>query len=74
MIGSNPLPLRSVDIADAKVREMMSMTVAMTASSVQFAPSRNRDPRAEGHQREARRRVDEIAEARGHGNTGEPND
>ena len=74
MFGSDPLQFRPVDIAAATACEVMTMTVAMTAPSVQFTPSRNRDPRTEGHQRDARRRVDDMAEARRDGSTGEPND
>ena len=51
----------------------MSMTVAVTASSAQFTPRRNRNPRAKRHQRDARRRVDDVAEACRNGDTREPN-
>ena len=51
----------------------MSMTVTMTASSTQFTPSRYRDPRTKGHQRDARSSVDDLAEARRDDNAGEPN-
>ena len=72
-VRRNPLRFRPVDLAGAKVCEVMSMTVAMAPLSAEFAPRRNRDPCAEGHQRDARSGIDEVPKVRGNGNSGKPN-
>lgn len=73
VVRGNLLHFWPVDLAGAKACETMSMTVAMPALSAEFAPRRNRDPCAEGHQRDARRGIDEVPKVRGNGNPGKPN-
>ena len=49
------------------------MTLTITTAFPQVTPGGNRDSRTEDPQRDARRRVDDVANARRYGNTGEPN-
>lgn len=78
MIGWDPLQFRAVDSATAKVREVMSMAVPVpmavseAATSAQLAPSRDRDPTAEGNQGDARRSIDDVAEAGRNRDAGKP--
>ena len=46
------------------------MAVSVAVTSTQLAPSRDRDPTAEGTQGDARRSIDDVAEAGRNGGAG----
>jgi hypothetical protein len=48
------------------------MAVSVAVTSAQLAPSRDRDPTAEGIQVDARRSIDDVAEAGRNGGAGKP--
>jgi hypothetical protein len=47
-----------------RMSEAVAMAVPMPAARSQFAPGRNRDPTAKSNQRDARRRLGELAKTR----------
>ena len=50
----------------------LPMAVSVAVTSAQLAPSRDRDPTAEGIQGDARRSIDDVAEAGRNGGAGKP--
>ena len=52
--------------------EAVAMTVPMPAARSLFAPRRNRDPTDKRDERDARRRLDEVAKTRRGNDAGKP--